>query len=220
VRNLFYALLVANVMFFGWAHWVDRPEDIAAVATPGPAVPALEVTTVPPAPVKPTTHCRSVGPFTDSAAAAPTLEALHGAGLQPHPRNLESSTPDGYWVYVEDLKDAAARHKLIAALNAAGMHDAAVMPDESERVSVGVFSDQRHAVHRAEQVQELGYKPTLSVHQKSVSALWFDIDLKPGQSDPSPVVPSPPTNPAKGAATTPVVLPPEVIDCPVKSALG
>ena len=136
---------------------------------------------------------------------------VRARGLQPRTRNAESSTPDGYWVYVENLKDAAARRKVISTLNAAGMKDAAVM-DEAERVSVGVFSDQRHAVHRAEQVQELGFKPTLSVHQRTTSTPWLDLDLK--ASDQDPALEGLELGSGKGAD------PIKVIDCPAKASVG
>jgi hypothetical protein len=223
VRNIFLFLLVLNVAFFGWARWIDRPHDVAVASSSSPSVPSLELTQLPPTPPAPTappTHCRSIGPFADAAAAAGTADALHSHGLQPRARNVDSLVPDGYWVYVEDLKDAAARRKVISALNAAGMHDAAAM-DEAERVSVGVFSDQKHAVHRAEQVQELGFKPVLSVHQRNVSTAWLDVDLKPNDPDLTPV--SPGAAASGTAANAKAATPAEnvrVIDCPAKGASG
>lgn len=148
----------------------------------------------------------------DSAAANSAVELLHSHGLQGRVRGVESSVPDGYWVYVEGLKDAASRRKVIVTLNAAGMKDAAPL-DESERVSVGVFSDQKHAVHRAEQVQELGFKPTLSVHQKVTSTPWIDLDIK--ASDPDPSLEGLGFGDPKTAAASL-----KVTDCPVKSAGG
>jgi len=217
VRNLFLGLLVANIVFFLWTRWGDRSHDTTAVGANAPTVPALELTQVPPpstpppAPTVPATRCRSVGPFADPAAAGSAADVLRSHGLQPRTRNVESSVPDGYWVYVEDLKDTASRHKVIATLNAAGMKDAAAM-DEGERVSVGVFSDQRHAVHRAEQVQELGFKPTLSVHQRTTSTPWLDLDLKPSDQDPAPE--------SLGAGGSKAADPVKVIDCPAKGPVG
>ena len=219
MRNLFLALLALNVAFFGWARWIDRPRELAVAASPATAIASLELRPVPAAPVAaaaPLTHCRSIGPFPDATLASSAADALRGHGLQPRERSVESSVPDGYWVYVEDLKDATARRKVISTLNAAGMKDAAAMADESERVSVGVFSDQKHAVHRAEQVQELGFKPVLSVHQRAVSIAWLDIELKPNEPDPAPgALPDPLSGTKTGAADAV-----RVIDCPAKGAGG
>jgi len=218
VRNLFLALLLLNLAFFGWAQWVDHPRDVMAATKSVATVPSLELATLPPATQSASaqppaasapslTHCRSIGPFSDAVSASAAIDSLRSRGLQPRPRSVDTTVPDGYWVYVEDLKDAAARRKVITTLNAAGMRDAAVMPDETERVSVGVFSDQRHAVHRAEQVQELGFKPVLSVHQRTVATPWIDVDLKASDADPSFGKP--------GASDSP-----RVIDCPVKASSG
>jgi hypothetical protein len=220
VRNLFLALLLVNVVFFGWSRWVDRPRDatLAAAMRSPAAVPSLELTQVSAKPVaapEPATHCRSIGPFADAAEAIPTADGLRLRGLQPRPRGVDTTIPDGYWVYVEDLKDAAARRKVISTLNANGIKDAAAMGDEAERVSVGVFADQRHAVRRAEQVQELGFKATLSLHQKTISSNWLDVDLKPNDADPTAVTPpeQPSANP-KAPPSEPV----HVVDCPAKLA--
>lgn len=221
VRNLFLVLLFINIVFFGWARWVDRPREAAAMAAATrstAAVPALELTHVPPkpaAPPEPTTHCRSIGPFVDAATATPTADGLRARGLTPRPRSVDTTIPDGYWVYVEDLKDATARRKVIATLNANGIKDAAAMGDEAERVSVGVFADQRHAVRRAEQVQSLGFKATLSLHQKTLSSNWLDVDLQPNDADPTAIEPPAPS-PAnsKPAPVEPV----RVVDCPAKPA--
>ena len=188
---------------------------VAASAIPPPDIPSLELTQLSDVPPAPSTRCRSIGPFADAAAAGGTVESLHARGLQPRERSVDGNVPDGYWVYVEDLKDAAARRKVISALNAAGIRDAAAMPDDLERVSVGVFNDQRHAVHRAEQVQELGFKPTLSVHQRTVGTLWLDVDLKPGEADPAPVQAAVPPSSKKDAQPEGV----KVTDCPAR-ALG
>ena len=55
-------------------------------------------------------------------------------------------------------RHAASRHP---ELNAAGIKDAAPMtsPEQSDRVSVGVFADQAHAVRRAEQVRRWDSSP-------------------------------------------------------------
>jgi hypothetical protein len=220
VRNAFLALLVVNVIFLLWTGLVDRPREAVAATLP-PDVPALELAQLPPTPPAPSTHCRSIGPFADASAASGMLDVLHTHALQPRERNVESEITDGYWVYVEDLKDAAARRRMIGALNAAGIHDAAAMPDTSERVSVGVFSDQRHAVHRAEQVQELGFKPTLSVHQRNIATLWLDVDLKASEADPIPV--QPPAAPQGPSPSSKKDAAPEAVrvsDCPAKASVG
>jgi len=98
-----------------------------------------------------------------------------------------------------------------------GIHDAASMPqpEMSDRVSVGVFADQAHAVKRAEQVRALGFKPTLGLRQRTVPAHWLDFELKSGDSDPQPVeLIGTPIRPGLGLG------PVKLADCPAESGNG
>jgi len=112
---------------------------------------------------------------------------MRSHGLSPRDRSAESSNPNVYWVYIGELT-ADMQRRAIQALNAAGIHDAAPMtqPEQSDRLSVGVFADQSRAVRRAEQVRALGFKPTLGMRQRTMTAHWLDFDVKAGDSDPSP----------------------------------
>jgi hypothetical protein len=149
-----------------------------------------------------------LGPFADSAAASAAGDLMRARGWQPHDRTVDTSAPDGYWVYVGQLT-AAAQKAVLARLNAAGIHDAASMtqPEQSDRVSVGYFADQTHAVRRAEQVRALGLKPVLDIHERSVPVHWLDVDLKTSDPDLQPKV-----------FQTGNSL--QVMDCPVKAAGG
>jgi hypothetical protein len=208
VRSLFFALLILNLVFLVATHWPAR----SAAAVPGksamPAVPTLELAKLSPAPTATPLRCRSIGPFADAFAVAAAGDLLRARGLQPRDRTADTNVNDGYWVYIAELT-AAAQRTVIAKLAAAGIHDAASMtqPEQSDRVSVGFFSDQTHAVRRAEQVRQLGYKPVLDLHQHTVSMHWLDVDLKPAEPD----VQTKLFQNMNGL---------QVIDCPAKPASG
>jgi len=209
VRNLFYALLLLNLAFLAWGHWADRPRAAAAALPHAAAIPLLElVKAAPAANASAPSHCRTIGPFADSAAAAAASDAIRAHGWPVRDRSADSSVSDGYWVYIGQLT-AAAQRTVLARLNAAGIHDAAAMtqPEQSDRVSVGFFSDQTHAVRRAEQVRQLGFKPVLDLHQRTVSTHWLDVDLKGVDADLQP-------KQFQSGATL------QVADCPAKAAAG
>ena len=246
MRLIFAALLLLNIAFFAWVHWIDTPTHGSAAVTPDASIPALQlvrpgapsgttsgastagvasaarVTTSPAsatvAAATAALRCRSLGPFVDEAATSAVAQRLQARGWTTRERNVESATPDGYWVYVSDLHDAAAQRRLIASLNAAGIRDAAIMtePAQSDRVSVGVFADQAHAVRRAEQVRALGFKPTLQVHQRTLMQRWLDVELKVGDSDPSPEQLLQGTSNSDGSSLGTV----QVADCPGASPSG
>jgi hypothetical protein len=214
VRSLFFALLFANLAFLAWGYWGRlAPPTVAATpaAAASPAVPLLELVPVNPhssAGSGPATRCRSIGPFAEASAASTAADALRAHGWQPRDRGVDTSVADGYWVYIGQLT-AAAQRGVLARLSAAGIHDAASMtqPEQSDRVSVGFFSDQTHAVRRAEQVRQLGFKPVLDLHQRTVTAHWLDVDLTATDPDLQ----------AKQFQNNAAL---QVIDCPVKGAGG
>jgi hypothetical protein len=159
-------------------------------------------------------RCRSVGPFEDLNAANVVADRLRSRGFAPRPRSADSSNPNVYWVYIGELTTDAQR-RAIQALSAAGIHDAVSMtaPEQSDRVSVGVFADQAHAVKRAEQVRALGFKPTLGMRQRNLTLRWLDFDVGATDAEPSAaqligVTPKP----------APGVGPVKVVDCPTPEA--
>ena len=211
MRSLFFALLFSNLAFLAWSYWARPPQSAVAAATAAPAasvVPLLELVTARPPSPDPPTRCRSIGPFANASAASAAGDALRSHGWQPRDRGVETSVADGYWVYIGQLT-AAAQRGVLARLNAAGIHDAASMaqPEQSDRVSVGFFNDQTHAVRRAEQVRQLGFKPVLDLHQRTVTAHWLDVTLAATDPDLS----------AKQFQNSAAL---QVTDCPVKGSGG
>ena len=208
MRNLLFALLFANLAFFAWSHWVVRPPEPAVAKPAAAAAPLLELVKLPPASAASPTRCRSIGPFAETGEVAAATDSMRTHGWQPRDRSVDSSVADGYWVYIPELTSAAQR-VVLARLNAAGIHDAASMtqPEQSDRVSVGFFSDQTHAVRRAEQVRALGFKPVLDLHQRTVSVHWLDVDLKASDPDLQP-------------RQFPNVTGLQVTDCPAKAPGG
>ena len=158
----------------------------AAVASAsGPTAPIVTATASPAAPA--TARCRTLGPFDDLNAANVVADRLRSRGFSPRDRSADTSNPNVYWVYIGELT-ADAQRRAIQTLSAAGIHDAAPMtqPEQSDRLSVGVFADQAHAVRRAEQVRTLGFKPTLGLRQRNVTTHWLDFYVKSSESDPQP----------------------------------
>lgn len=193
----------------------------AATAAAVPAATAAAAPTVAPAPTASTaaaaaTRCRSLGPFEDANAANAAAEHLRAHGLNPRERSADTTNPNIYWVYIGELTSEMQR-RAMQVLSAAGIHDAAAMkePEQSDRVSVGMFADQAHAVRRAEQVRALGFKPTLGMRQRTVSAHWLDFDLRAADSDPQPAdLLGGPTRPSIGLG------PVKLVDCPANNASG
>ncbi len=201
MRGWFYALLLANVAFFGWAHWIDVPAAAPIASSPTGSLPTLALVRAPGAggagtstgtngaangPEADGQRCRSLGPFADAASASHAAGLLRERGLAPSERDVDISVSDGYTVYVDQPGGAAALNRALARLQHAGIPGvrADSGPGGTPRISFGTFVDQPHAVRRAEQARQLGFKPVLDIHQSTLTTRWLDLTLQPNQPVP------------------------------------
>ena len=195
MRNTFIALLVVNLVYFAWAHWVDEPR-MPAVNEALARLPRLKLLSELPPEQRPATAtktsldeasaCMSVGPFDDITSAAKAAAILSGKGFAPHLRAEEAG--QGYWVYVGGLRDADAANKVRVNLEKKGIKDALVMPpggDAGRIISLGFFPDRAHANERAASVNQLGFEAAVAVHKLPEAVYWIDLTPRPGVTVPA-----------------------------------
>jgi len=197
VRNLFLALLSANLLFLAWAHWVDTPPEPTRQDSVARLPRLLLVTEAPPAPkptsdsaqkmvfrqAEPAATCTSIGPFNDMASAARTAAMLTDRGFTPRQRAEEGETVEGYWVYVGGMQTDDDVTRVVQRLDKSGFTDAHVMKESGEgrRVSVGLFSKRERADRRALAVQHMGLNPEIAERRFPGTVYWVDIS-SPGQT--------------------------------------
>jgi hypothetical protein len=171
IRTLCLALLAANLLFFGWSHWLE-PGAPRATATPAPIA---AVRTPPPAPPAPE-PCTSLGPFPDVDSVTQAAAALGAAGRRLQSRTENGQAADGYWVFVAGSVDDDAQQKSLQALRKAGITDTFAMPDDpGHRVSVGIFTDRNHAEQRATRVRSLKLDARVEEHFRTDTRHWLDV---------------------------------------------
>lgn len=194
MRNTFIALLVVNLVYFAWAHWIDEPR-MPPVNEALAKLPRLKLISELPPEQRPATatrtvlndgsSCMSVGPFDDITSAAKAAAILSGKGFAPHLRAEEAG--EGYWVYVGGLKDAVAANKLRVSLEQKGVKDALIMPpggDAGRVISLGFFPDRAHAVERAAAVSRLGFQAEVAEHKLPDAVYWIDLGPRPEMAVP------------------------------------
>ncbi len=177
MRALILTLAFANLLFFGWARWIDQPLTGRPAAA---GVAALQLVPAGAAPVavaaRGALRCASLGPLADGETAVAVGTALRSRGLEPRERVSPGEAPDGYWVYIDNLRDADARSGALKRLAKAGVRDAAVLAN-SGQVSVGLFSGQQGAELRAAAVRSAGLEPVIKARLRPVDEHWFDVEL-------------------------------------------
>jgi hypothetical protein len=194
VRALFLSLALANLLFFGWSYWIDKP--VAGRGARASATPLQLLAAAPAAATSATTaastgaagaagaaggaatsaRCSSFGPLTDAAAAAVVSTALRARNFTPRERSVQADVTDGYWVYIDNLRDPDVRARALRRLTRAGVRDAAALAS-SGQVSVGLFNEQAGANLRAAAVRAAGLEPVIEARSHPVKEYWFDVEL-------------------------------------------
>jgi hypothetical protein len=129
--------------------------------------------------------CTSVGPFPDLTEASQAQAALKNAGFEPHQRVEQGELWVGYWVSVQNFENREAAEAAMKLLLGNGMTDVYLMPasDESNVLSLGVFSDYQRAQRRADEIRALGLEPRIDDRKRAGSVYWIDADLpEPGKT--------------------------------------
>jgi hypothetical protein len=180
VRAALLLLLLANLAFFAWSHWL-APTQAALPVSPKVDAPRLQlVADVSPATASGGGRCVTVGPFATNELAARARQTLNDSGYPSLPREVVTAVFEGYWVYLESPPTESGERRLLDRLKKGGVSDAAAVGElgPARRISLGIFSDEGRAASQSEKVAKLGLLPQIEAREKPGTALWLDLTLK------------------------------------------
>jgi hypothetical protein len=179
VRAALLLLLLVNLAFFAWSHWLSPEEARLPVSTRVDA-PRLQLAreTLPVAAGN--GSCVTVGPFATNELAARARQTLNDSGYTSLPREVETHVFEGYWVYLESPPTEPGERRLLERLRKGGIADAQAVgdPGSARRISLGVFTDETRAATQSEKVARLGLLPQIEAREKPGTAIWLDLTLK------------------------------------------
>jgi hypothetical protein len=183
VRVALFLLLLVNLAFFAWSHWLAPNEARQPVSQPVNA-PRLQLASEATAvPVGTDGSCVTVGPFATPELAARARQTLTDSGYASVPRQVATTEPDGFWVYLEGPSTVAAERRLLDRLNKGGIREAQAMGEPgARRISLGIFSDETRAALQSEKVAKLGLLPQIVAREKPGTSIWLDLSLKTGST--------------------------------------
>lgn len=197
MRILTLSLLLANLLYAGWAHWIDVPPPPAQSSIAG--LPSLTLAReLPPAKratmaskmslTTPVQQCVSVGPFDDPTIAAKAATVLQAKSFTPKQRIAESPAVRRFWVYLDGFRSDVTEMRVLHRLERAGIDDAEAMPPDAGglKVSLGLFTDRDRATSRMKAVHAMGFKPLMTERMLPGTVYWLDLAL-PSSSTPVPL---------------------------------
>jgi SPOR domain len=193
MRTVFLALVLLNVAYFAWAHWVDAPRH--APAGEVARLPQLQLAAELPLGGKPdpaaqaktaeldAQACFSVGPFGDVDNSARAAALLRAKGFDPRQRAESAESSEGYGVFIGGMKSDAETDRALVTLEHGGIKDALVMPATGvtpKRLSLGLFSERTRADRRAQSIRALGLNAEVVERKVPGTLYWVDLAPLPG----------------------------------------
>lgn len=202
MRALFLLLLLANVLYLAWSHWVAPPAPVPGHATPvaggkqairllreaplGQELSSEGTAPAAPAGQPPLLACVSVGPYADEPAAAQAAETLARLGYASRLRQDRGEVRVGYWVRVENLATAEDTSNALAFLRFNGITDAYVVTEEGASViSLGIFGGAAGAEEASRTARRGGLEVRTVERTREADVYWLDVDRQANGGLPS-----------------------------------
>ncbi len=175
MRGIFFALLLANVLYLIGSRWLAQPV-AGSDALPKALTRVALAREVPPRPRR----CITIGPFRAATELAAASNLLREIGYVPRSRSESAEVPDGYLVFLKNIRSSEQLDRAMTRLRRAGITDAAIVPDGTPgiRVSVGYFKELPRAQQRASIVRNLNLDVDVMERLAAGADTWLDIDLR------------------------------------------
>jgi len=202
VRALVLLLLLANLLFAAWVHWVAPSRAPAAGRATPTAADTGSIRLLREAQERPEAAagasatlqltdaalaCVSVGPYLERPVAEQAEARLVRLGFAVRLRESLESVRVGDWVRVEDLATPEDAANALEQLRAAGVADAYLLTEEAPGtvISLGVFTEPERAEQARMIAKMAGFEPRTVERTREADVSWLDIDRQASAGLPS-----------------------------------
>lgn len=125
-------------------------------------------------------RCYTLGPFKSKSNATALRKQLDSLGITAQRRMSKDNSRKGYWVILppEQNRNAARQH--IKILKERGVKDyfLVVTGEQTNAVSLGVFSKSELSQRRYEQIKELGFDVRIEKVDLPLREYWLDWPIE------------------------------------------
>ena len=202
MKNLLLLLLLANILYFMWGLFTEKPEEPGtAIVRESELGPPLEVTTGrdsetvasvgavlgsgEPSDLEAVVgrSCVTIGPFkvqTDADSAA--LEYSQ-EGMNSSVRSTRGQIFVGHWVQIRNVESEVQANEMLATLTEGGLTDAYLVRTEDEglKISLGLFGDLDRAEKIELQARSLDLPADIKPRTADRTIFYVDVGLPPGK---------------------------------------
>lgn len=186
MKWIIYALLLANLGFGLWHYY--RSEDLNQLKTVSNDDDNLRLVLLKeylakqdkPAVAKSDTDaspsCYTLGPFKTVDDANAARDQLKTAGVASKRRMSKDNSRKAFWVLLPPANSRAQARENVNELKAKGIKDyfLVVTGEQSNAVSLGVFSQSDTAKRRIEEIKALGFNPSIQNVDLPLREYWLD----------------------------------------------
>lgn len=202
MKNLLLLLLLANILYFMWGLFTEKPEEPGtAIVRESELGPPLDVTTGrdsetvasvgavlgsgEPSDLEAVVgrSCVTIGPFkvqTDADSAA--LEYSQ-EGMNSSVRSTRGQIFVGHWVQIRNVESEVQANEMLATLTDGGLTDAYLVRTEDEglKISLGLFGDLERAERIELQARSLDLPADIKPRTADRTIFYVDVGLPPGK---------------------------------------
>lgn len=120
--------------------------------------------------------CNTLGPFKNKADANTIRSKLDDLGIAAVRRVNKDKTRKGFWVMIPPARQRAQARQTITELKANQIRDyfLVVSGEQTNAVSLGVFSRSELAQRRRDEIRKLGFKPAIRRIDLPLREYWLD----------------------------------------------
>ena len=202
MRNLLLLLLLANILYFLWGWFGEKPAQPGVVIVEESDLgPPLDVTadrseeavasvgavlgSGEPSDLEGVVgrSCVTVGPFRATADADSAQTRYSGEGMRAEVRSTVGQIFVGHWVQIRNVESRTVGNEMLGKLREGGLGDAYLVEtdDEGLKISLGLFSELNRAERIELQAKGLGFNAEVTPRMNDGTVYFVDIALPPGR---------------------------------------
>ncbi len=202
MKNLLLLLLLANILYFIWGLFVDKPVEIGvAVVNESDLGPPLDISKTKIAEAaasvgavlgagKPSDlaavvgrSCVTLGPFKTEISANGALADYENQGMRAAVRMAQGQIFIGHWVQIRNIANREIGNAMLNKLKEGGLGDAYLVPTEDAglKISLGLFGEMSRAERVELQAKSLDLPADITPRTREDTVFFVDIGLPPGK---------------------------------------